>query len=360
MTIRPLESRVMAANRHSVFGRLGSVWVENTTQQARAEAKLMADAVQASASYISAASTYQLMTGQDIVLDWQPLHLNDQTVFAVQGDLATQLNELAVPAEGWVGVFSQPGGLYHPDWTTLFDHPDNLALATEYGQLLLFPDSEAQTTTQVNPLADLPTWLVSVPNNQTVLKIQRPDGGWMIRGVDFASEPGVVIMYEDPRALWPAQTTACTVRQRPYCPNSYTLQLDQITGRGQWVADYYRNRGGLQAFERAVAEASGLHVVNQAGSVLAKQVKPVGCTYILPEGEVWAWYPHTQLEVGQAVAVGLIIGEESLTITHTLSTLDVELDPRLFSPGSIYDRRARTFCLRERPLGLNLSITNGT
>lgn len=91
------------------------------------------------------------------------------------------MNELAVPAEGWVGVFSQPGGLYHPDWTILFDDPDNLALATEYGQLLLFPDSEAQTSTQVNPLADLPTWLVSVPNSQTVLKVQRPDGRWMVR-----------------------------------------------------------------------------------------------------------------------------------------------------------------------------------
>lgn len=81
VAIRPLESRVLATNRHSVFGRLGSVWVENTTQQARQQAKAMADAVQTATSYIETAGTYQLMTGQDLVLDWQPLHLNDQTVF---------------------------------------------------------------------------------------------------------------------------------------------------------------------------------------------------------------------------------------------------------------------------------------
>jgi len=355
--MRTLESVVLKNNLHSVFGRVGSVWSSNTTEEYRKISKMMADSTQICDALVDAAGTPQLLSGTTQEREWLNLPLSDDNVWAVHGDLADQLEDLGGNVEGWVGIWSYPGYPSHPAWTTLFGGSENLVLTTEYGQLMLYPDGTQTSEVGLPGLDSLSAWVWATPPMLTVNRIQTADGRQLVRGVEFSSAPGVVLMWEDPQLLCPSGWTSVSATERLLCPLAYTLQLDGVLGPAPWVMAYYRNSGGLGSLYKAVAEASGLQVVNQAGAVLAVRERLVGRTYVLPEGEVLAWYPHTALEVGDTVEVGQVIGGESLTMSVAGSILSVVLEPTLFYPGSAYDLRAREFLTREKPLGLNLEIS---
>jgi hypothetical protein len=292
--------------------------------------------------------------GREQVVDYAPLRFTRDSVWNVGLDLEARLESLGI-YNSTLGVWAQPPYSEHGAWTALYQ--EGLALGTEYGQLLLWPDPGSSTQTQITTLGALDQWLIACDPALTVYRMQKPDGSWMYRGTEFRSEPGVLLLYTDPFTVWPGGRTAvCGVRLDPN-PYSYSLQVDGLYGPGTWVQTFYRNQQGLESFRRALAEAAGLVVWNGDGAVIERQARPVGYTYWTGTEERRAWYPHTALALGQAVERGGIVGGESLGLTLNGHDLTLTLDPPLFEPGSSYDSRARAWALTNRPITTNFSIS---
>jgi hypothetical protein len=290
----------------------------------------------------------------DIFEDYFPLSMSPSNVQHVQGNIADQLLGLTGNPEEYVSVFAQPGYPEHPLWTTLFE--GEYVLSSEYTDLLLWYDPSNPGEVSLSPANASFTWVLSVPRLITCTRIQREDGTWMLRGVDFHSAPGVVALYEDPSVSFPSQkATACGFRSKTGSYN-YTLQLDGITTPGSWVWKYYRNANGVPSFSRALAEASGLHVWYYDSHIVARQEMPVGYTYWTTQEKVQAWYPHTGLTVGSLVREGdIIVDPEDFSVSESNGELEITLSEPLFI--GIYHRRAVEFIRREKPIGVPITVT---
>jgi hypothetical protein len=347
------DALTLVGTRHQALSRVGSVWYQNTTVPARNQVKQMVDSHLLQSLTTGLVGARDLVLGREQVLDYCPVTFGPDRVWNVGLDLGERLESLGI-YNSPLGVWAQPPYNDHGAWTALYE--DGLALGTEYGQLLLWPEPGDSTMARISDLGALDQWLVAVDPDFTVLRLQMPDGSWAYRGTEFVSEPGVIVMYTDPRTIWPgAVTGACGVRFQP-CPYSYSLQIDGVYGPATWVQDFYRHQQGLEGFRRALAEASGLVVWNDDGAILDRQVRPVGYTYWTGTEERRAWYPHTALAVGQAVERGGIVGGDSLDLTLTGQDLTLTLSAPLFEPDSSYDRRARTWAQANRPITTNFSI----
>lgn len=140
----------------------------------------------------------------------------------------------------------------------------------------------------------------------------RQDGRVLARNRDFASRYGEIVLPRDPRAMFPEQRIMCrsAVEKRPnvLC---YPLGIQPVYGSVDEVVGYYRNSQSVRQFHKAAAQAGGMAVVKADSFVEYADdtmcVASDGTRYDLP-------YPHAELEVGDPLRQGDIIGGELFRI----------------------------------------------
>lgn len=357
--MRPGDAKAIAGEKSKMLSRTGSFWYTNTTPETRDYAKNMVTSHILTTAVTGISATPSLVSESPYVaLDNVPLRVGPEYTQNLSGDKGPQLPYLTQNAEQWYSVYASPGAPDHPQWACLYEQEglNFQVLSTELAQFLLWPNPEDPGTLQIKGKDLVKTWAVWVPGNMLVSRIQKSDGQWMIRGIDFQSEHGVVLIYEDPGVLWKDLATTVCGYLRPTCPYSYTLQLDGVSTTGWWVMNYYRNSRGLNSFRRALAEASGLHVCYRDSYIVKRQLMPVGATYWTQYEEIRAWYPHELLSENNQIYRGDIVGVESMSVVENAGDLSITLLEPLFD--GMFKSRALEFIHREKPLGavVNVSI----
>ena len=338
-------------NRLAANAATGALWYDNAQPGEADKHRRLVELSQMQPGPTFNASMPDIMLGKEFPWDYKALHISPLNTWAVHEDLGNILQTLA-PAGNWVGV-AVPDVL-DTNWTALI--ADNALLTSEFGALLLYPDPLGGTSVQFDSLAATNMWLVAIDPNIRPRRLQRADGTWMIRGIDFFSEFGVLGLYEDPALLWPKQYTVACSTHKAFVPYAYTLQLDCPSGVGYWVWRYYRYGQGLTAFKKALAEASGLLVFPSEGAVLQVIPRPVGYIYLTTVGEFNAFYGHTPLVEGSLHHTGQIVDGGALGVSVTGNEITVTLEAPLLGSGSLFNRRARTFATRERPFGFSVTF----
>ena len=338
--------------RTGVFGRLGSFWYTQTTPGHAEQLRTLARSAFSSALTQDILGTGGLACGDRPYSDFVTLPVSPGNLAFIGGDAGPALQALAGNPEGWLGVYSMPDNS-HTAWTALFQENPEYTLLTEYNQVILWPDPDDGYQTKVRAVDLVDTWVLPVPQDFLVTRIQRQDGSWMVRGLEFQSEPGVILFYEHPTLWCPSQrASACGVRAGTNLIQ-YTQRVDGVPSPATWVSRWMRGSQSLSVFRRALAEASGLFVTTEAQVILGRLELPVGCLYYTDKQMISCAYPHTLLPVGYLLGAGEVIG--SLEVTLEGNSLEITLDPDLFS--GVFLRRAQQFIYREKPLGLYTSIT---
>ena len=350
--MNPVDSRNLHETQTGLFGGLGSFWYTQTTPEHARQLRGLARSSFMHPLSQDILGTGRLTTGERAYGDYLSLRVDPGTLVKISGDAGPQLESLAGNPEGWLGIYTLPPDP-HSDYLALFEENTEYTLLTEYNQVLLWPapDTEYQAKVRAQDLID--TWVLPVDDNLLVTRVQRDDGRWMVRDLEFRSEPGVVLFYEDP-ALWCPSQRACVCGVNPgRNVMEYTQRLDGVPSPAQWVSRWMRGSQSLSVFRRALAEASGLQVVGEEGTVLSVLSMPVGAVYYTQSQVLPCLYPHTPLTVGERLEPGRVIGGVSVSLEDNL--LVITLDENLFS--GVFLRRAQQFIYREKPLGIPLEIT---
>jgi hypothetical protein len=288
-----------------------------------------------------------------VAADYVNIKISPGSTLKVEGDVADQLLAQAGDPDGLVNVYAVPFELDSPQWVSIYE--EDFSFSTENGYITFWADPANPGPLQMTP-QDINSWLVAVPGMMTTTRVQTEQGVWLYRGIDFQSGPGVVLFYEDPSVLFPKQhCTVCGMSPTQGFYN-YTLSVDNVRGSGPWVWHYYRNAQSLVAFRRALAEASGLHVWPADTHIVRTHQMPVGATYYTPRGRVDAWYPHTVIPAGRLVYRGdIVVDPDMFSVVETNGEIIVTLSEPLFVGAFL--RRAVEFAEREKPLGVNTTIT---
>lgn len=352
--MNPVDSRNLNETQTGLFGGLGSFWYSQTTPEHARQLRGLARSSFMHPLSQDILGTGRLTTGGRAFGDFLGLRVDPGVLMKISGDAGPQLEALAGNPEGWLGIYALPSDP-HGDYLALFEENPEYTLFTEYNQVLLWPapDTEYQTKVRAQDLID--TWVLPVEDNLLVTRVQRGDGRWMVRDLEFRSEPGVVLFYEDP-ALWCPSQRACVCAVNPgRNVMEYTQRVDGTPSPAKWVSRWMRGSQSLSVFRRALAEASGLQVADE-GTVLSVLSMPVGAVYYTQSQVIPCLYPHTLLSEGYRLSDGEVIGNPSVTLADNL--LVITLDANLFS--GVFLRRAQQFIYREKPLGIPLEIVMET
>lgn len=349
--MNPVDSKTLHGTQTGLFGGLGSFWYTQTTPEHARQLRGLARSSFMHPLSQDILGTGRLTSGARAFGDYLSLRVDPGTLAVIRGDAGPQLESLAGNPEGWLGIYTLPPDP-HSDYLALFEENVEHTLLTEYNQILLWPnpDTEYQAKVRARDLID--TWVLPVDDNLLVTRVQRDDGRWMVRDLEFRSEPGVVLFYEDP-SLWCPSQRACVCGVHPRRNvMEYTQRLDGVPSPAQWVSRWMRGSQSLSVFHRALAEASGLQVAGVDGTVLGILNMPVGAVYYTQYEVLPCMYPHTPLTEGQRLEAGEVIG--NLEVQFADNLLGITLDANLFS--GVFLRRARQFIYREKPLGIPLEI----
>jgi len=334
----------------------GSFWVSNISAGDKPLVRAMASGPLGGTATMSAASTGDIMAptaNAKVFVENRDVDFSAATVFRVDGDNLDQLRELHGDPDGWLGFFRTPGDPWHPAWGTLYD--DFGVLQCDFGELLLWA---GDSDTPGIPLAPEDTnayWACLTRQGFECARIRRPDGTWMLRGIDFQSGEGLVLFQEDPFAAFPTRRFTANGWDNPGCPFHFVWGLDDIRSSGYWVSYYFRRGQSALSFKRALAEASGLAVCSALSYVSHVEVLGVGAVYHTDRERLVAAYPHTLLGVGHPLVAGDIIADaEDYTVDVVDGELHITLSTRLFTGAFL--RRAMAFIAEERPLGVPFTI----
>lgn len=342
------DAEVQILNRHGFFGRFGNAWAEHTTRETRQQLRRMCGGLNLGGA---TASTNQT---QGDVQAYQPewvenytVNVDPSRVLNVEGDIAPQLPGLQGNPDDWVGVYTYPSAIAHPDWNALFS--DGALWGSEMQQVLFWPVGGSGMGFLVGDGAD--NWILPLEDPITVTRIERKDGSWMLRGVEFQSMQGVILFHDDPTQLLPRQYASASGFRARTAVYEYTLGMDGLQVPGKWIIRYARESGGALSFKRALAEMSGLVVWEEDTHIMAAAEVAVGYTYWTPHREVRAWYPHTPLSVGQWVQEGDVVADAgSFDATYAGETLTITLSQNLFQ-GALSTRALR-FISEHKPLAV--------
>ena len=178
-----------------------------------------------------------------------------------------------------------------------------------------------------------------------VTSIRKDDGTMLYANVDFLSEFGRIVFFENPLTMFPRHkfmATSYTYRARSfYC---FPLGVD-VYGPVDRIMTYYRRTQSPRAFYLASAQAAGFPVVRKECKVLDIVPLGDGASYITTDGVYDAEFPHTKLSVGTVLKEGHVIGgsqlynligpEEQLPLNITGLELDYAIPvPGLVAPNS--------------------------
>lgn len=151
-----------------------------------------------------------------------------------------------------------------------------------------------------------------VDNDLLITSIYLNSDSVLCRNYNFNSSYGCIQFNKDPRVLFPSMRlhVRSGVQRVPniLC---FSLGLQHVYGDVSFIVDYCRNNQSPYQFYRATAQAAGLSVIKEECVVTKVLPQQIGASYMVSTGDRYdAWYPHTQLNVGDQLERGDIIGED--------------------------------------------------
>ena len=171
-----------------------------------------------------------------------------------------------------------------------------------------------------------------VDPNLLVTQCKTSSGDVYTRGAGIDSGYGYIVFDKDPRAIFTdLKLFVKSAVQR--IPNvlCYSLGVQDVYGDVSQIVKYYRNNQSPMQFYKAAAQAAGMQVIRKTDIIReviqVENRKYSGTSYITQGGDRYdAWYPHVQLNIGQTVAEGQVIGQENFNITMPNQELDSSID----------------------------------
>jgi hypothetical protein len=182
-------------------------------------------------------------------------------------------------------------------------------IQTETKNFLLFPIHNEEKVNPQFSAADMsPCYLIPLPSGAKPVVISHVEGDWLL-GVDFRTFPGGIWTKRDPLKAFPDGKMHCAVVEKK-SPTwfDYVFGVDNPSGSGLNVVNYYRVSQSPLAFEKALAEACGLFVSPFDGVVTKIVDGPDFVFYSVGNNTMIVDYPHTRLLLGESVRKGQIIG----------------------------------------------------
>jgi len=152
------------------------------------------------------------------------------------------------------------------------------------------------------------TWLQR--SVDTPLHIRDTTGNDYVAGVHFWPRCGAVTWHRNPTITFPDNRCAVmTAIGQAHNVFNYTWQVDELPFGGRHIAQYLQDRASVDIFGKALAEACGFYVVPTDDTIVATYRQPAGIVYEFADsGMVRLDYPHVELEAGDTVTEGDILG----------------------------------------------------
>lgn len=157
-------------------------------------------------------------------------------------------------------------------------------------------------------------WTLRFIGDRLATVIRTGDGTVLYRNRDFLSSFGKLRMKRDPRAVFPEYGVLCkasVLRTRNVL--CYPLGLQDIKGPVNEVVEYARHSQSLLQFRKAAAQAGGFAVIRKDCRVetVVRDVESADVVAYIAGGDRYDTpYTHEELQVGDELAKGAIIGGE--------------------------------------------------
>ena len=210
-------------------------------------------------------------------------------------------------------------------------------------QITLLPDELQGNVSKLRLDDDVSlAYILNVPKNIYIKIIRLDDGTTLFNGLNFKSKYGQIILRTNPIHLFKGmQFFVLSYQQRDRNILCYPLGVQDVYGSINHIIDYYRNNQSLRAFKKALYQAVGIPVVEDYCTIMSIVNLTSGVSYIASSGVCYdADFPHQQLQVGDSLTKGTIIGGEEIL--------------KIYLPGDEIPQSIKSVKLN------NLSIAGGT
>jgi hypothetical protein len=177
---------------------------------------------------------------------------------------------------------------------------------TEDGLLIWWPMEDSPPTYALQTPMQGEAWIIPVDTNTEITRLHT-QGSTLIRGIDFESAPGLLMVYQDPAALFEDHALLGAGRRRDRCATSYSMGMPSEQP-SRFSVKYARHDQSVWVLQAAAAEYCGLSVFPADTEILEVQQRGAGYTYVTRDGQVEAAYDHTSLSVGELVQEGQVVG----------------------------------------------------
>lgn len=182
-------------------------------------------------------------------------------------------------------------------------------------QITLLPDELQGNVSKLRLDDDVSlAYILNVPKNIYIKIIRLDDGTTLFNGLNFKSKYGQIILRTNPIHLFKGmQFFVLSYQQRDRNILCYPLGVQDVYGSINHIIDYYRNNQSLSAFKKALYQAVGIPVVEDYCTIMSIVNLTTGVSYITSSGVCYdADFPHQQLQVGDSLTKGTIIGGEEI------------------------------------------------
>lgn len=318
-------------NRQGIFGRLGTFWHRNLSEQSRREARECSHARDWSGSieYMNAMAAYA--SGEsEAGLAYQYHRFVERDVNYVGPDIQQRIQ---VMARGTVeGTNSgTPGAIFavsvRPEYydlglsdhvTLQGDSAGAPAILLENGLSIFVPAIYGMSGAPplIPPEALFKTFVMKIPTELHPVALTTV-GRELLVGIDFVQGDGCLIFRENPLHLFPYNgfvVRYATKERRALL--SYTLQADSLYTAGRAVSEYHRNNQSPAQLCRALQELAQLKPLVKGGVLSEVQRDGDTTRYVFPDEVVAVRYRHTELVEGTNYPAGRVIGEEYIRVSY--------------------------------------------
>lgn len=290
--------------RHSIYGKLGSLWSRQTNEETRRVGRTLSYAAGSSGllRHLDAIAAYAL--GEDTVI------VDDTSFRFLDGNFAVIGRSQSAYLRGEVGDLSNTITAVS-DPTKVVAYPQATAV-----DIL---DSAFMDAIAVDGSFDTATdwYLIPVPAGMTPVVIESSDGEPLVSGIDFSAHNGYIAMRADPARVLPVGLvrviTAYVKLPQPY---SFILGAPADRRCSKYLMEYAKKSQSIHNYKRAAAEFCGMYVFPEPDVVLSAKDVPGATVYVTAAlGALRIDYPHTPLRAGAVIEAGTIVSNGFTLVT---------------------------------------------
>lgn len=303
----------LLSNRLIPISRVGDFWYQNASPAMKAQViKLTTLGAQSRvASQMQEAA--DRLAGNCTVTEENLFYtFSDGDVWQFGYNLQARVADIVgTPSGAFVTIRRPLAFEFFSDAVTALDVDDHILTDEQVvGMPLAISSPDLQPVITLDQAALTPGFVLLIPQGWTPRSIVADGGTLMLLGVHYEAGPGYLKFDKSPLELFPRRQFLCRAasRVKPHI-FSYTWQVDDLFTDGRYVVNYYRHKQSIPALELAAAEAAGLVIADISGVIL--EVHPYAnhsTRYILASGKIDVPYAHTQLNVGDVIQAGTVLG----------------------------------------------------